>query len=319
MSPTWIDPELAEILARAPREALPGGFLDFNDLPASRERARTFRPPLPPRPGVEVRDLMVPGPAGAPDIRLRVYRPEGSTETLPLFYWIHGGGMVMGTIDGDDDRLSAYVLQARCLATSVEYRLAPETPDPGPVEDCYAGLVWAAKHAAELGADPGRIAVGGASAGGGLAAGTVLLARDRGGPALVFQLLVYPMLDDRNTTPASHEIIGIGIWDRATNLGGWRALLGDRMGTDAVSIYAAPARARDLAGLPPAFIDVGTADLFRDEDIEYATRLMQVGVPTELHVYPGAYHGYEGFAPKSRITRLATETRYAALTRAFHG
>src|SRR5581483_950120 len=167
-------------------------------------------------------------------------------------------------------------------------------PHPAPVEDCYAGLVWTVQHAGELGIDPARLVIGGASAGGGLAAATALLSRDRGGPRALLQLLVYPMLDDRNTTRSSHEIVDVGIWDRATNVGGWRALLGEAAGGDTVSHYAAPARASDLSNLPPAVIYVGTADLFRDEDIDYAQRLIHAGVPAELHVYPGAYHGFEG-------------------------
>jgi len=204
-------------------------------------------------------------------------------------------------------------LVSRCASP-----LAPENPHPAPVEDCYAGLVWTTVHAGELGIDATRLAVGGGSAGGGLAAGTALLARDRGGPALCYQMLIYPMLDDRNTTPSSYEITDVGIWDRATNLNGWQALLGDQAGTEGVSPYAAPARATDLAGLPAAYLDVGTADLFRDEDIDYAQRLMQAGVPVELHVYPGAYHAFE-FALKARLTQTAHSLRMAALKQALTG
>ncbi|MCC6380934.1 MAG: alpha/beta hydrolase, partial [Dehalococcoidia bacterium] len=197
--------------------------------------------------------------------------------------------------------------------------LAPENPHPAPVEECYAGLVWTVAHAAELGIDAARLAIGGPSAGSGLAAGTALMARDRGGPAIAFQMLIYPMLDDRNVTPSSHLETAPGVWDRETNVSAWKALLGEAAGTEAASPYAAPARAADFSGLPPAFIDVGTADLFCDEDIAYAQRLMQAGVPTELHVYPGAFHGFDGMAPNARVTIAAKALRTAALQRALHG
>jgi acetyl esterase/lipase len=180
---------------------------------------------------------------------------------------------------------------------SVEYRLAPEHPHPAPVEDCYAGLKWMVEHAVEIGVDPSRIALAGPSAGGGLAAATALVARDRGGPPLACQILIYPMLDDRNITPSSREFAGIPGWSREANISGWTALLGDKTGTEDVSPYAAPARASDLSNLPPTLIQVGELEVFRDECVDYALRLMQAGVSTELHVYPGAYHGWEIFVP----------------------
>lgn len=313
----WIDPELAEALARVPRHALPGGFLDFDDLPASRARAAALRPPMPASESVAVEDRQIPGSTAGSRLRLRVYRPKDQHRPLPLLYWIHGGGMVMGSPDGDDVRLSMFVDQVPCVATSIDYRLAPEHPHPTPVEDCYAGLVWVAGNAEALGIRSGQIAIGGASAGAGLAAGTALLARDRGDPPLAFQLLVYPMIDDRNTTPSSHEVTSLGVWDRDTNVKGWKALLGADAAGAQVSPYAAPSRSTDLTGLPPTYIDVGTADLFRDEDIEFAQRLMQSGVPTELRVYPGAFHGFEGYAPSARVTQAAWAGRIAALSRAF--
>lgn len=313
----WIDPELAAILAAIPREALPPGSIDFNDLPTSRERMAAGRAPVPAPESVAVDERRVPGPPGSPEVRLRCYRPKAAaSNALPCLYWIHGGGMVIGRVENDDERLGWYVDQLGIAAISVDYRLAPEHPHPAPVEDCYAGLKWLGEHAAALGVDPARIALGGASAGGGLAAGTALIARDRGGPAVALQLLIYPMLDDRNITPASYEVVDVGIWDRETNIGGWRALLGGQAGKDGVSPYAAPARATDVSRLPPAFVDVGTADLFRDEDIEYAQRMMQAGVPVELQVYPGAYHGFDAFAPASRIALNARAARADALVRA---
>ena len=315
----FIDPELAVALQQMPPGA--ASLLDFNDMAASRARLAGRRPVFPPSEGVEATDRVIPGPPGDPEIKVRIYRARSAAGQtgLPGFYWIHGGGMIMGSLDGDNVRLSEFVEKAGCVAVSVDYRLAPENPHPAPVEDCYAGLVWMVSHAEELGIDASRVAIGGASAGGGLAAATALVARERSGPKLRLQLLVYPMLDDRNITRSSHEITAIGVWDRPTNIGGWRALLGELAGTENVPHHAAPARAVDLAGLPPAFIDVGTADLFRDEDIDYAQRLMQAGVPTELHVYPGAYHGFEGMAPGARLTLLARSLRVAALAHALEG
>jgi acetyl esterase/lipase len=225
--------------------------------------------------------------------------------------------MMIGSMDMDEALLLKAVDQFGFAAVSVEYRLAPEHPDPAPVEDCYAGLVWTEAHAPGYGIDPNRIAVGGASAGGGLAAGTALLARDRGGPKLVFQLLLEPMLDDRSATFSSTQYDGTTVWDRKDNAHGWSSLLGNRVGGEGVSPYAAPARADDLAGLPPALVDVGEVETFRDECIDYARRLLGAGVPTELHVYPGAFHGFDLIAPDSRLGRLAWGLRWAALTRAF--
>jgi acetyl esterase/lipase len=185
------------------------------------------------------------------------------------------------------------------------------------MDDCYAGLAWTHKHAAELNVDPRRIAVGGASSGGGSAAGLVLLARDRGEFPVCFQLLIYPMLDDRNATPASMALTDPRVWNRTSNFIGWRAYVGDTAGTDRVSPYAAPARAANLAGLPPAYVAVGDLDLFIDEDIEYAQRLQQAEVPTELHVYPGGSHAFETYAPDSALARRFVRDRDEALRRAF--
>jgi acetyl esterase/lipase len=207
--------------------------------------------------------------------------------------------------------------QVGCVTVSVGYRLAPENPHPAPIEDCYAGLCRVAESADELRIDSGRIAIYGASAGGGLAAGVALLARDRSGPTLAFQMLIFPMLDDRNSTRSSREITDFGIWDRAANIEAWQHLLGNEAGSESVSIYAAPARSEELGDLPPTYIDVGQLDLFRDEDIDYASRLMQAGIPTELHVYPGAVHASEVFAPESDVARRVIGYRIAALRRAF--
>ncbi|MET8333524.1 alpha/beta hydrolase [Streptosporangium canum] len=314
-----IDPELAAALAKAPLQATDMEGIRAEDLPGIRlqiDAAGAAMAALEPDGRVTIEDRSVPGPDGAPDVRVRIYRPTGQRGTAPGLYWIHGGGMILGTVEMEDPRLVEYAAQLGCVIVSVGYRLAPEHPHPAPVEDCYAGLVWTAKNAAELGIDPDRLAVAGISAGGGLAAATVLLARDRGGPSLAFQMLICPMLDDRNTTPSSHEFAEAVVWNRAANLFGWAALLGDDAGTDGVSPYAAPARATDLSGLPPAYIDVGELEVFRDECVDYAQRLVRAGVSTEFHLYPGAFHGFDMMLPDTEISRRAAAERVVALRRA---
>jgi acetyl esterase/lipase len=251
-------------------------------------------------------------------VLIRIYRPNEQPHTLPALYWIHGGGYVMGDIEQDDRLMKQLVNRIGCVAVSVNYRLAPEHPFPAPVEDCYAGLKWLFAHASELGVDPSRIAIGGASGGGGLAAGLALLVRDRGEMRVAFQLLIYPMIDDRNVTPASHAITDSRMWNREANRLGWRAYLGRDGGGADVSPYAAASRATDLTNLPPAYIPVGALDLFVDENIEYAQRLIQAGVPTELHVYPGAFHGFDLFAPSAKVSKQFKADRDSALKRALH-
>jgi acetyl esterase/lipase len=204
---------------------------------------------------------------------------------------------------GDDLLFDRWCTAFDLVGVSVEYRLAPETPYPGPLEDCYAGLQWVEAHAADLGIDASRIGIGGASAGGGLAAGLCLLTRDRGGAAPAFQLLVYPMIDDRQITPSSAWLDPI--WPPSANAFGWGAYLGEARGGPDVPIYAAAARAQELRGLPPTLISVGALDGFSDEDIDYAVRLRHAGVPVELHVYPGAPHGFNGLVPGAAISRRA--------------
>ncbi|GIH26467.1 esterase [Acrocarpospora phusangensis] len=264
---------------------------------------------------IDVRELTVPGPEGEPDISLLVLRPAGEEATLPALYHIHGGGMIMGDNRLIPTEMVDMVVDLKLALVSVEYRLAPEHPHPAPVEDCYAGLVWTAKHADEIGVDPERILVVGASAGGGLAAAVALLARDRGGPGLIGQMLICPMIDDRNDTVSSHQMAGLGVWDRTSNDTGWTALLGDRRGGPDVSPYAAPARATDLSGLPPAFVDVGSAETFRDEDVAYATRIWQAGGVAELHVWPGGFHGFDMMAPQAAISQEAKAARLRWLRR----
>ncbi len=249
---------------------------------------------------------------------MRIYQPTDRPATLPALLWIHGGGYVLGSVERDDLLAKHLARVGQCVVASVEYRLAPEHPFPAPVEDCYAALKWLSAHSAEFGVNKSRIAIGGASAGGGLAAGLALLTRDRAEVEVAFQLLIYPMIDDRNIAPASATVPDTFVWTRENNLMGWRALLGREPGGKDVSPYAAAARATDLKGLPPAYIPVGDLDLFLDENITYAQRLLAAGVPTELHVYPGAFHGFNGFVPGAEISRRFNADRDNALKRMLH-
>ena len=315
--PPPFDPELAAVLAALGDQMSPS--LTAEMIPAVRDARRATSvvtdDELRRGGAFEFEERTVPGPAGEPDIALLICRPSGATGALAAVYHTHGGGMILGDNRTGVPALLDWAEELNLVVVSVEYRLAPENPHPAPVEDCYAGLLWTAEHAAELGIDPDRIVVGGGSAGGGLAAALALLARDRGGPALIGQLLICPMLDDRNDSPSSLQMAGRGVWDRTANDTGWTALLGAARGGPDVSPYAAPARADDLSGLPPAFVDVGSAETFRDEDVSYATRLWQAGGQAELHVWPGGFHGFDGFAPQAVLSQEAQAVRLRWLRR----
>ena len=247
--------------------------------------------------------ITVPGPDGAPDVALRIHRPVDAVGALACIVWMHGGGLVLGNEEQDDPRFDRWCERHHMMAVSIGYRLAPETPFPGPLEDCYVGLRYVVDHAAELGVEQGRLGIGGASAGGGLAAALALLARDRGGPTLSSQLLIYPMIDDRQITESSSW--DVPIWPPSSNAFGWTSYLGDAKGTEEVGPYAAAARATDLNGLPPTIIVVGALDGFVDENIDYARRLNHAGVPVEFHLYPGAPHGFDALLPRSAVARSA--------------
>ena len=294
----------------------------WDDIPSMREgmaelTALMPAPALPP--DVSVEDHYAPGPDGAPDVMVRLYRPVNAPSPVPALYYIHGGGMILGSVAMTDPSCAAVASELNVLVASVEYRLAPEHPFPAPMEDCYAGLRWLAQSADEFDVDLSRVAVGGGSAGGGLAAGLALLARDRGEVAICFQQLVFPMLDDRNDTRSAHAILDGRVWNRASNAAGWNAYLSGNAGGDDVSPYAAPARAEDLSGLPPAYINVGTADLFVDEDIAYAQALLAANVPCELKVYPGAFHGSAMLSAESELSQRWRRDEMAALDRALNG
>lgn len=291
-----LDPEFAAVRASF---TLP----ELSELTLASARTQEFAAPDL-SDAVERTDIVVPT---APHVVVRVHRPVGGAYRRACLYSIHGGGYVMGSRDLDDAMFDRWCPVLGIVGVSVEYRLAPETPYPGPLEDCHAGLAWAHANAVELGFDPDRIGISGVSAGGGLCAALALLARDRGEVPVRFQLLDSPMIDDRQVTPSS-RLDDLFVWSAASNAYGWRAYLGELYGRDDIPAYAAPARARtaELAGLPEAYVCVGGADGFRDEDIEYAVRLSGAGVPTELHVYPGVPHGATAFAE----TRLSQ--RYLA-------
>jgi acetyl esterase/lipase len=295
-----LDPEVGALL---------GGFdieMSAETLPAMR-----FVLAADPVPDVTRTERIVPGESPLP---ARIHRPASATEPLPCIYSIHGGGYVMGTYDMDDALFNALCPALGVVGVTVDYRLAPETPYPGPLEDCYRGLAWTYEHAEELGIDPARIGLHGLSAGGGLAAALALLARDRGEVPLAFAVLDSPMLDDRQVT-ASASRDDIPVWTKAANEFGWRAYLGELYGTDQIPATAAPGRAEDLRGLPPTFVGVGALDGFRDEAVDFALRLTDAGVPAELHVYPGACHGFSAVVDAA-VSRQAARDRDEWLARA---
>lgn len=267
---------------------------------------------------IEFEERLIPGPAGAPAIPALVLRPAARSGSSPCIYFLHASGMVM---PGNRTMLSAeelrWVAGLGATLVSIDYRVAPENPHPAPVDDAYAGLVWTAEQAGDLGIDAGRIVLAGSSAGGGLAAAVALRSRDQHGPAVTRQVLLSPMLDDREATVSS-RFEGV-VWDRASNRAGWTALLGDARGGPDVGSYAAPARAADLSRLPPAYLDAGSSEVFRDEIIDYAARMAQAGVPVELHLWAGAMHYSERIAPRAEVTKAAVAARTSYLRRALAG
>ncbi|MEU9747000.1 alpha/beta hydrolase [Streptomyces niveus] len=263
-----------------------------------------------------LREQTVPAEDGTP-IPLAVFTPahHDPTTPAPCVYWMHGGGMVMGDRFSQIDIPLDWLDEFGAVVVSVDYRLAPEATGTALVDDCYQGLLWIVRHAAELGVDPARIVVAGASAGGGLAAGVALLARDLAGPTIAAQVLICPMLDHRNGTVSSHQNAGVpGVWTREMNEFGWRSVLGGLTG-DEVPAYVSPALAEDLAGLPATYIDTGSAEVFRDEDTDYASRIWAAGGQAELHVWSGGFHGFDALYPQARISATARRTRTDWLAR----
>jgi len=266
---------------------------------------------------VSIVDHLVNGFDGH-SVMIRVYTPDAAKTNGPGFYWVHGGGFVVGDVSTGDPWCVEVAQELNLVVASVEYRLAPENPYPIPLEDCYTGLTWLFRSATALGIDRSRIAIGGSSAGGGLAAGLAILARDRGKEQPCFQFLSAPMLDDRNETESSYLITDTRLWNREANGAAWNAYLDGKAGANGISAYAAPARATDLSGLPPAIVTVGDLDLFVDEDIAYAAALRHAHIPAELHVYPGAVHGSTGLVPDSDISQRWRRDEFAALDRALN-
>ncbi|CAG4895677.1 alpha/beta hydrolase [Paraburkholderia saeva] len=310
-----LDPELAACVRGLP-EAV--GF-DFSNLPLMRELMQRvvaqFQASVACAADVAIEEAAAPGRDGTPPVKVRVFRPPSGEDLLPAVLSIHGGGYVMGDLSSDDVLNGRIASEVGCVVVGVEYRLAPEHPYPAPLEDCYAAMAWLFEHAPRLGVDPARIGLRGMSAGGGLAAALALLVRDRGEFSLCFQMLDYPMLDDRHVTQSSRNDTDPRVWNATANRFGWRSYLGELAGQTDMPPYAVPARAACLAGLPPACLFIGSADLFVDEVTEYACRLNAAGVMTELHVYPGGFHGFELMLPQTALARRFTADNLSALRR----
>lgn len=307
-----LDPELRALLADMPlvpelnREVLPQ-IRQFSSMPVE---------PLLEGRAIDRREVSIAGADGA-DIPLSVFSPAGPARTTPApcVYWMHGGGMVMGDRFSQLDIPLEWLDLFGAVVVSVDYRLAPEATGTSLVDDCYHGLLWVAEHADELGVDPGRIIVAGVSAGGGLTAGIALLARDRGGPPLAAQVLICPMLDHHNDTTSSRQYAGEpGVWTREMNEFGWRSVLGD-LADDAVPAHVSPATAGDLSGLPDTYVDAGTAEVFRDEAVAYATRVWAAGGQAELHIWAGGFHGFDALYPQALISAQARRARTDWLAR----
>lgn len=258
---------------------------------------------------VEFDDRLIPGPAGAPDVKVRVYRPRSQPASAAAFAYFHGGGFIAGDIEGVHVRAVMLAAEVGCVVLSVNYRLAPEHPFPAGVEDCYAALLWIADAADDLGLDPTRVAVGGESSGAALAAAVALMARDRDGPAIAFQLLLYPVIDDRMQTASMRSAADAPIWNTRSCDVMWQHYLGNARGQSepGVSSYAAPGRAVDVSSLPPAYISTCEGDPLRDEGIAYAQRLLHAGVAVELHNFAGTFHGFDMIGPTSVGKRALQE------------
>ena len=307
-----LDPELRPIFERmfAARPKLPRG--DWQGRRKLQEAGEDlFDKMLPATENIQTKDFHVVVEDGT-SILLRWYEPIGSTSKTAMLY-THGGGKFLCSVDMYDALCKLYAARADVGVLAVDFRLPPEHPYPVPIEDCYSGLVWLAENAEELGVDPNRIVVAGDSGGGGIAPGVALMARDRKGPKIAKQLLLCPMLDDR-TTVEDPALTPFMTWTYDDNYTGWQCLVGDAIGSADVSPYAAPSRENDLSGLPPTFIDVGELDIFRDESVDYATRLSKAGVSVELHIYPGAPHGWEIFGFNTSMATNAWQARFRAIS-----
>lgn len=315
-----LDPELARVLAGFPDGVDPASHLRDMDvvrmLRSTLDLLGVMGGSLPTDDRVTVEDRSIPGPDPDTEIPLRIYAPVAANGgAAPALVFFHGGAFVIGDRYTEELRCLRYAAEARCVVVSVDYRLAPEHPFPAAVEDCYAGLEWTVSHASELDVDSRRVGVAGSSAGGALAAAIALMARDRGGPDLVVQILNYPVIDDRMQSPSMRAFDATPLWTSGATADMWQHYLGDPEGRGDVSVYAAPGRAEDLSGLPPAYVLTAELDPLRDEGIDYACRLMAAGVPTELHTVAGACHGFDIIAAQGALGQRAIEEQVRALVR----
>ncbi len=300
-----------------------GGGINLRDIAATREMLDGMiaagKAEAPAIPGVSTEDRVVPGLDAGVSVPVRIYRPESNSDTLPALVWMHPGGYVVGNIELDDLMVTQLAADTGCIVISVDYRLAPEHPYPAALDDSFAVMQWVPREAVALGIDPARIAIGGASAGGGLAAACCLRARDENAAQACFQLLVYPAIDDSNIEQVGDGVQENLFWTRENALVGWRAYLSGRQGSNDVPVHAAPARATDLRDLPDAYIGVGSADMFMKENIDYAEGLSAGGAAVQLAVYPGAFHAFDSFAPAARVSQRMIAERNAALRAAVAG
>lgn len=309
-----VHPELRDFFS-----VMPSSYLSYETLEPGREGLRqmrlggdaTFE-------NAETIEKFIPGREGDPDVRVLIHRDKTQTGIVPGLYYIHGGAFVMGDPEMMKVACERYATEFQCVVVNVDYRLAPEHPYPAGIEDCYAGLQWFVEHADELGVDPDHIVVAGGSAGGGLVAALSLLARDRKGPKIVAQFPLYPMIDDRCHTPSNEEITDGRVWNGISNKSAWEMYLKDLPEGSDVPIYAAPARAEDYSNLPPTFTYIGDLDPFRDETITYVQKLRQAGVPVEFHLFPGCFHGFEGFVLNAEVSKEANRIFDLALKNALH-
>ena len=307
-----VHPDLLEMY-----DASPGIEMDFPEFVRKMMEDEYELTGLPVSEDVEVSEQYIAGKNGIEDIYLRIYKPAGNTKILPGFLWIHGGGYISGFAKKDEGLCIRFVTEAKCVVLSVQYHLAPECQYPVPLEDCYSALQWLYDNSAELNVDRDRIAIGGNSAGGGLTAALSLLARDRGGPPIIFQMPLYPMIDDRCDSHSCAEMQDRKSWFGECNELAWSLYLGD-IDADAVPPYAAPARAEDYTNLPATYTFIGDLDPFRDETIEYIARLSRAGVPVEFHLYPGCFHGFDVSVVRTEIGDLAQTGFVDALARALN-
>jgi acetyl esterase/lipase len=309
-----IDPELAAL-----SELLP--VIDLEDPAAARRAFEqllvAWRQEIPGVETLDIDDRLVPGWKGDPDVPVRVYRPQRREEgdLAPGVLLIHGGGFIIGSVEAEHAGAALMAVDSGAVVVSVEYRLAPEHPFPAGLHDCYAALSYLHEEAASLGVDPARVALCGTSAGGGLAAASALLARDLGGPPVCFQMLHIPELDDRLETPSMRAFVDSPVWNRPLAVKSWQAYLGGHYGSPEIPTYAAPARAEDLSGLPPAYVSTAEHDPLRDEGIIYALRMLQAGVSVELHQFPGTFHG-SALVTTAAVSRRAQREAALVLRRA---